>query len=177
MPESDQYWQGFLFSNSKYRLSNVTLNGEALQRQENNFWTHDGELSKPPYQLTLTTYGGATLSAIVQRAMRRNDLKVQFDAWSMDGLDEPSGADYVRDFLRSRGEVSEREKARGDDGKKGDDSSSGGGSDSSGVGGTSNNDGGGDTSSSGGDDNNSHSGGDGVNQDNSQEEMHESTDA
>jgi hypothetical protein len=40
-------WQAFFFSNFKYPLESVTLNGQPLQRDQYQFWQHPGTINGP----------------------------------------------------------------------------------------------------------------------------------
>lgn len=103
MPGSTKYWQGFLFSNSKYILDSVLLDGTPLNKSENNFWVHDSKLNlSAPHNLTLTTYGGATVSAVVSNVTAATNMTVQFAGWSPDGSDEPPDVFYYQPTSGSR---------------------------------------------------------------------------
>ncbi|PRW44946.1 Expansin 1 [Chlorella sorokiniana] len=54
-------WQAFYFSNAKYPLKSIKLNGVPLQRNEFQFWIHSGQLSTP-CTLEMEAVTGATLT-------------------------------------------------------------------------------------------------------------------
>lgn len=74
----NDYWQAFLFSNSKHPLASVTLNGDQLVRADNNFWQHNSKKPDPPYVFNLTDRRGNTLSGEVTDLFTTSDLGVQF---------------------------------------------------------------------------------------------------
>ena len=62
---SNAWWRAFYFSNSRYPLSSVSINGRSLERQEFNFWTDRGYLETGPYKIVLTSLAGETIETTV----------------------------------------------------------------------------------------------------------------
>ena len=94
MKGSNKYWQGFLFSNSRYRPYWVKLNGQDLEMSNENFWVHDAEATAP-YNFQMMSWGGNVISFQVDDILAAQDTGIQFPG-------------YFADARNSRSNVSKR---------------------------------------------------------------------
>ena len=67
---SNDWWRGFYFSNSRYPLRSISINGRDLERQEFNFWTDRGDLGKGPYKIALTASTGETVETTIDDVLK-----------------------------------------------------------------------------------------------------------
>lgn len=72
------YWSAFYFSNYRYPLTSVRMNGVPLNRQTFNFWVHSAPLGSAPYTLELQSDNGHLLNVTVDDVLKSQDLGVQF---------------------------------------------------------------------------------------------------
>eukprot|EP00890_Picochlorum_soloecismus_P003290 jgi/Picsp_1/3962/NSC_01474-R1_carbohydratebinding protein len=91
---SNDWWRGFFFSNSRYPLSSVSINGRVLERQEYNFWTDRGELEKGPYKIALTASTGETIETTVDDVLKMaQSIGAQFSLRSGSSVSTTSSMD------------------------------------------------------------------------------------
>eukprot|EP00890_Picochlorum_soloecismus_P003291 jgi/Picsp_1/3963/NSC_01475-R1_carbohydratebinding protein len=76
---SNDWWRAFFFSNNRYPIRNVSINGRFLERQQFNFWTEWGDLGKGPYKIALTASTGEIIETTVDDVLKKaQNIGAQF---------------------------------------------------------------------------------------------------
>jgi len=95
---SNFWWRAFFFSNNRYPIRNVSINGRFLERQQFNFWTEWGDLGEGPYKITLTSSTGETIETTVDDVLKKaQNIGTQFSMRSgssgskMTSMEDTSG--------------------------------------------------------------------------------------
>jgi hypothetical protein len=88
---SNNWWRAFFFSNNRYPIRNVSINGRFLERQQFNFWTEWGDLGKGPYKIALTASTGETVETTVDDVLQKaQSIGAQFSLRSGSSGSKPS---------------------------------------------------------------------------------------
>ena len=77
----NKWWQAFYFSNSRFRIASVKLNGVQLDFTKNNFWIHDDKVPSSPLIFELFTYGGNSVTFEADSLFEEQDTGVQFKSF------------------------------------------------------------------------------------------------